>query len=94
MAETKLSKAKIPNMAPVEKPAKLGLLTPEKRRMVSFKLDPLTISNLLGLVTHYKESYFYGITKTDVLETALAEFLAQSQKKQLKLLQKYGLERK
>lgn len=94
MADTKLSKAKIPNMKPSAKPKKLGLLTPEKRRMVSFKLDPHTIEAVLELVTHYKKSFFYGITKTDLLETALSEFLSKSEEQQLELLQKYGLERK
>lgn len=93
MAETKLSKAKIPNMKPA-KPKKLGLLTPEKRRMVSFKLDPHVIEQVLGLVVEYKKSFFYSLTKTDILETALMDFLAKPQAEHLALLQQYGIDRK
>lgn len=94
MAETKLTNTKIPTRKGKETPKKLGLLTPDRRRMVSFKLDPQTIASVLELVTAYKQSFFYSLTKTDILETALMDFLSKDEAEHLALLQKYGVERK
>lgn len=92
MAETKLSTTKIPNMKP--KAEKLGLLTPKNRKMVSFKLDPKTVELLLDHVTHFKAGFYFSLSKTDVLETALLDFFSHDEPQKLALLQKYGVGRK
>lgn len=92
MADTKLTRTKVPNMKG-KKSKKLGLITSDKRRMVAFKLDPYTIVNLAELVEKYKKSFFYSLTKTDILEVALRDFLGKSENEHLELLQKFGRNR-
>lgn len=92
---SKLTVDKIPNMKPKAKSKKkLGLLTPDRRRMVSFKLDNKTIENILELVEYYKSTFFYSLTKTDIMESSLLYFLSKNEEEQLALLQQYGKGRK
>jgi len=68
MAETKLTHAKIPTRN-AKKPEKLGLLTPKKRKDITFRFRRETLELLEDLLKTYRISGNHKISRTDILET-------------------------
>ncbi len=66
MAETKLTNAKVPNMKPA--PKKLGLLTPKKRKDISFRFRNKTIERLNEMLAESHEKIHHKVSRTDIIE--------------------------
>ena len=71
MADTKLTKTKIPTMRPKEKVKHLGLKTQGKRKMVSFRFKHQTIEILDALTEAGKKHFHAKFSYTDTLEMCL-----------------------
>ncbi len=72
MAETKLSKAKVPMMKPPHKVKRLGLRTKTKRRMVSFRMKHETL-DVLEKLTKVGRKYFHAkFSYSDTIEMCLS----------------------
>jgi hypothetical protein len=89
MAETKLTKAKIPNMK--GKPEKkLGLLTSKNKRMVTFRMSNETLKILNDMVESKRNTLFHEISKTCIIEAAIMHLSTLSDKKFKTICAEYG----
>lgn len=93
MAETKLSKARIPRRKPKEEPKKLGLLTKGNRRMVTFRMSVETMGILDDMIDKNRHEVFHSISKTDILETAILCLSRLDHDDFVKICQEYGLKK-
>lgn len=74
MAETKLSKAKMPTMKPTTKVKRLGLRTKTKRRMVSFRMKHETLEVLEALTKVGRKHFHAKFSYADTIEMCLSIF--------------------
>jgi len=65
---TKFTPDKIPVMKPKDKPKKLGLLTPKKRKNITFRFQQETIERLNDLLERSRININHKISRTDILE--------------------------
>lgn len=93
MADTKLTRARIPTRRPTLTHKKLGLLTPYKRRMVSLRLSQDTIELLSELIKSKKQKNYIGITKTDLIEAAILHISRMKEEEFARACQQLNLER-
>lgn len=71
MADTKLSKVKIPQTRPTAKTKKLGLLTVGKRKMCSFRFKHQALELLNELVRRGRKEVNSKMSGSDIIEASL-----------------------